>query len=101
MKNNAPIVTIQVISGGTLPPCGKSERDKYTEKFLTPMEICSNSKVYIPSDLHATLQRLVKTVAIPGVSLSSFVTSIIIEHIRENASAMKGVYDENLQELFG
>lgn len=101
MKNNNPTVTIQVISGGSLPPCGKSEKDKNTEKFLSPMEICSNSKVYIPSGLHATLQRLIKTVDIPGVSLSSYVTSIITEHIRENATAMKGVYDDNLQELFG
>ncbi len=65
MKNNNPTVTIQVISGGTLPPCGKSEKEEYTKKFLSPMEICSNSKVYIPSGLHATLQRLIKTVDIP------------------------------------
>lgn len=101
MKNNNPTVTIQVTSGGGLPPCGKSEKDKYIEKFLSPMEICSNTKVHIPSDLHATLQRLVKTMAISGVSLSSYVTSIIIEHVRENAVAMKGVYDDNTQELFG
>lgn len=101
MKNNNSTVTIQVISGGPLPPCGNSEKEKYKKKYLSPMETCSNSKVYIPSDLHATFQRLVKTVAIPGVSLSSYITSILIEHIRENATAMKGVYDDNFQELFG
>lgn len=101
MKNTNSTVTIQVISGGGRPPCGKSERDKYTKTYLSPMEICSNSKVYIPSDLHASLRRLVKTVAIPGVSLSSYVTSILVEHIRENANVMLGVYDDNQQELFG
>lgn len=101
MKNRNPIVTVQVISGGAMPPCGKSEKEKYTEKFLSPMEICSNSKVYIPSDLHATFQRLVKTMAAPGVSLSSYITSILVEHIRDNAIAMKGIYDDNQQELFG
>ncbi len=100
MKNKKQSVTISFVSGSPVSPCDRDAMRNYTERFLSPAEIRSNSKVYIPPEIHGALRRLVKTANIPGVSLSSYVTAILSAHIEDNAPVMQAVYDDSIEDLF-
>lgn len=88
------VTTIEVIE----IPDGAEER--YIERFLSPHTLMSNRKVYIYPEVHAALSRMVKGLDRPGVSIGSYASEIILEHIARNNAVMRSVHERNHKDLF-
>lgn len=94
-KNKSRIVT--TIEVTEIPD---SAEEHYIERFLSPHEVKSNSKAYLYPEVHAALSRLVRAINRRGVSIGSYASEIILEHIARNNVVMRSVYDHNHKDLF-
>lgn len=94
MTNTNPKMTVKATTEGS------SLVEDYAAEYLQPMVVCSHSKVYIPENMHDMLKKLVKAAAPPGASLSSYITSILLKHINENAKVMNELYQLKTKKLF-
>lgn len=97
--NNTPnksriVATIEVAQ---MP---ESENERYINRYLAPHEVNSNTKVYIYPEVHATLSRMVRAMGIPGVSIGSYASEIILDHIAKHHAVMRGIFDDKCKELF-
>ena len=88
------VTTIEV----TEIPDGAEER--YIERFLSPHTLMLNRKVYIYPEVHAALSRMVKGLDRHGVSIASYASEIILEHIARNNAVMRSVHERNRKDLF-
>lgn len=94
-KNKSRIVT--TIEVAEIPD-GAEER--YIERFLSPHEVRSQNKTYLYPEVHAALSRMVRAINKSGVSISSYASEIILEHIARNNAVMRSVYNQNHKDLF-
>lgn len=79
---------------------GSSAVEEYAANYLQPMVVSSHTKVYIPENMHAMLKKLVKVAAPPGASMASYITSILVQHIREHSKTMTELYTMKTKKLF-
>lgn len=77
-----------------------SECGRYAERFLTPHTVISNKKIYVYPEVHAALSRMVKSMCAPGVSIGSYASEIILDHIAKHHSVMRSVFGQNCKDLF-
>ncbi len=94
-KNNSRIVaTIEVTQ---IP---EKENERYIERFLSPHEVKSNAKAYLYPEVHATLSKMVKAMGVGGVSIGSYASEIILDHIARHHAVMRSVFGEKCKDLF-
>lgn len=78
----------------------ESESERYVGRYLTPHEVRSNTKVYIYPEVHAALSRMVKAMGKSGVSIGSYASEIILDHIAKHHAVMRNIFDNNCKDLF-
>lgn len=76
------------------------ETTRYVERFLSPHEVKSNAKAYLYPEVHATLSKMVRAMGISGVSIGSYASEIILDHIAKHHTVMQGIYTKNIKDLF-
>ena len=76
------------------------ETTRYVERFLSPHEVKSNAKAYLYPEVHATLSKMVRAMGISGVSIGSYASEIILDHIAKHHTVMQGIYAKNIKDLF-
>ncbi len=76
------------------------ETTRYVERFLSPHEVKSNAKAYLYPEVHATLSKMVRAMGISGVSIGSYASEIILDHIAKHHTVMQGIYAKNTKDLF-
>lgn len=76
------------------------ETTRYVERFLSPHEVKSNAKAYLYPEVHATLSKMVRAMGISGVSIGSYASEIILDHIAKQHSVMRSVFGQNCKDLF-
>lgn len=73
---------------------------KYQERFMSSNRTNSNNRIFIAEDVFKTVQRLVAAVGKDKVSMGSYVTEIIREHLERNKESVSTIYLTNTQPLF-
>ncbi len=76
------------------------ESRSYIERFLSPHALLSNRKVYLYPEVHALLSRMVKGLDIPGVSIGSYASEIILDHIARHHPVMQSIFKHSTKDLF-
>ena len=73
---------------------------KYQERFLSNNRLADNKRVYISSELHSFLTRMVAAVGKEKTSVGNYVTEIVREHLERNRDSINAIYLTNTQPLF-
>lgn len=100
MPQPKPRITIEVTEASDVEVRSAEAQEKYLREFLKPREVKSNTKVYLYPEIHAVLSRMVKTLNLPGVSIGSYASEIILNHFANHQSVMQGLFDKNREDLF-
>ena len=95
-----PLVTINVNPVSGLDARAAEERRRYAAKFLKPVILRSNTKVYIYPEVHAILSRMAEKFRDSGTSIGSYVSEILLDHFANNREVMEALYNENCKSLF-
>lgn len=73
---------------------------KYRERFMSNNRINSLSRICIAEDVFKVVERLVSAVGKDKVSMGSYVTEIIREHLERNKESVNTIYLTSTQPLF-
>ena len=72
----------------------------YQERFMSSNRINSNNRVHVSPEIFAIIERLVSAVGKDKVSMGSYVTEIIREHLERYKESVHTIYLTNTQPLF-
>lgn len=97
MSNSEKSRIVATIEVAQVP---NKESERYIERFLSPHTLMSNKKVYLYPEVHAALSRMVKGLDIPGVSIGSYASEIILDHIARHHPVMQGIFKQGTKDLF-
>lgn len=97
MSNNLKSRIVATIEATEIP---NKDSERYIERFLTPHTLMSNKKVYIYPEVHALLSRMVKGLDISGVSIGSYASEIILDHIAWHHPVIQGIFNHGTKDLF-
>lgn len=79
----------------------RRKKPSFRETFLKPGNIKLRQCVYISSDVHAVIGKLVRALADTGndISLGGYIDTVLSEHLRQNKEAINEVYRQRQGDL--
>ncbi len=75
----------------------KQKSEMYINSFLSKRDFTDRQLIYVSKDTHKRLSNFVKIVGGEGVTLSSYVESILRNHIDENKELINGLFKSHLE----
>ena len=101
MKNEDELFSVKTQDtepkGNCTKLTNKQKGEEYIKTFLTKRDFPDRHLVYVSKDTHKRLSNFVKIVAGEGVSLSSYVDSILRNHLDENKELINGLFKSHLE----